>query len=291
MSTTVTPLHTPANELELFLRTHGLSPGDACHECGKAMDELSFGGCLHCDAPLQELCDHKHCVEVVLPIRDRSQSWTDPLSLCPRHEIEIAGEHQRAAALRWFPPYLQRKLAEGFVFLEHRRQLDVALERWLVTMRDDRYGRNSLYVYGAVGVGKTFATSWALYRALASKALDIGSALYVGEWDLVEAAKARFSDAVGTESRDLLSNARTAEVLLLDDLFSRGKGMYSPKSAETVGEILSHRFERGLATLITSNNPPMWLDVFDARVESRWSECGRMVRCDGRDMRKTGVPR
>lgn len=150
-------------------------------------------------------------------------------------------------------------------------------------------GRNSLLLSGPFGVGKT-----GLLTATMAHFLEQGnSGLWIEFYDLVLAVQAGYSDG---SSAQRMEAAREADWLLLDDVGDLERRSNGAIVAETddrrkiLYQILNHRHNNRLPTLITSNlNPGQFSQQFGARVTERVMESFAIVGIGGRNLRLANI--
>jgi DNA replication protein DnaC len=121
-----------------------------------------------------------------------------------------------------------------------------------------------LVLHGGFGCGKTH-----LAAAIVNDQLSRGgTALFVVVPDLLDHLRASFAPE-SEESYDVrFENVREAPLLVLDDL---GTQATTPWAAEKLFQILNHRYNARLATVITTNSD---LDSLDDRLRSRLGHFG-----------------
>jgi DNA replication protein DnaC len=116
-----------------------------------------------------------------------------------------------------------------------------------------------LVLLGGYGVGKTH-----LAAAIASHNLDLGKpAMFVVVPDLLDYLRASFSpnSEIGLDER--LDAIRETPLLILDDL---GAHHSTPWAQEKLYQIINHRYNARLATVVTTNQR---LEEIDPRISSR----------------------
>ena len=133
-----------------------------------------------------------------------------------------------------------------------RDPADFAL--WHAAFAACRYwhaARGTLYLFGPEGSGKT-VLSWCLARqALESEGppplwLSLPALL-----DLVEEAY-----GPGSPARDLEARAKTAGLLVLDEVAGPGSDRPRKKQRDCLFKIINHRADHKLPTVVTTNLPP-----------------------------------
>ena len=116
-----------------------------------------------------------------------------------------------------------------------------------------------LVLHGSYGCGKTH-----LAAAIVNERLRQGaSALFVVVPDLLDHLRAAFSPDSDETYDERFEAVRSAPLLVLDDLGTQAPTAWA---AEKLFQILNHRYNMQLPTVITSN---VSLDLFDPRLRSR----------------------
>jgi DNA replication protein DnaC len=119
-----------------------------------------------------------------------------------------------------------------------------------------------LLFLGSSGCGKTHLTC-----AIVNHRLSLGQpAFYIGVADLLDHLRSAFSPTSDVTYDELFEQVRNTPLLALDDLQVEGS---TPWAKEKLEQLLNHRFNAGLATVITTDVP---LEKFDDRLRSRLSE-------------------
>jgi DNA replication protein DnaC len=116
-----------------------------------------------------------------------------------------------------------------------------------------------LVLVGSSGAGKTHIAA-----AIANGCLERGTpALFVVVPDLLDHLRAAYKPDADVAYDELFEQVRSAPVLILDDL---GVQSATPWAQEKLFQIINHRFNARLPTIITTNVP---LSKFDDRMRSR----------------------
>lgn len=141
-----------------------------------------------------------------------------------------------------------------------------------------------LTLIGDHGPGKTqIATWWAAKRLEAGN----GAGLYTKTADLIGEIKATWSDggkSIGTEN-DILKKYRSAKYLVLDEFHERGASEWE---ARTINNILDHRYDSMLVTVIIANlSEADFQTQISPSIRSRAEETGGLIVCDWPSYRKS----
>ena len=116
-----------------------------------------------------------------------------------------------------------------------------------------------LVLSGPSGCGKTH-----LACAIASHCLSSGKpVLYIGTADLLDHLRSAFSPTSDTTYDELFEQVRNVPLLVLDDL---SLGSATAWAKEKLEQLLNHRFNARLATVITTDTP---LEKVDERLRGR----------------------
>jgi len=148
----------------------------------------------------------------------------------------------------------------------------------------ERFGRTFLLLSGGVGTGKTVAAASAAIAATKSGQ----RARFVKAGEL--STQSSFGDAAEARMAEL----RRADVLVIDDLgLERLHDMWK----QAFEDLIDHRWEEDLRTIITTNLPPTAdagrqsiRGVYGERVASRIRQKGLIVLCGTDDLRRTEAP-
>lgn len=113
-----------------------------------------------------------------------------------------------------------------------------------------------LVFFGPGGCGKTH-----LACAIANHCLNLGQpAFYIGAADLLDHLRRTFSPASDISYDELFEQVKNTPLLVLDDLSIEGATSWAKEKLE---QLLNHRFNARLATVITTDVP---LEKFDERL-------------------------
>ena len=110
-----------------------------------------------------------------------------------------------------------------------------------------------LVLVGPVGSGKTH-----LACAIANSRLSLGeSAFYVGAADLLDHLRGAFSPGSEVSYDELFDQVRSTPLLIVDDVHSGGA---TPWARQRMEQILNHRYNMKLPTVITTDMAPDEMD-------------------------------
>lgn len=126
-----------------------------------------------------------------------------------------------------------------------RAALETA-QSWLARWPEVTHG---LLFHGPPGAGKTHLAI-AIGRALIDKAAV--RVLFHEQRELLKSLQGTFDDRAPLREAEVLGPAQDAEVLILDDL---GAGRITAWSHEVLHDLIAHRYNRVLPTIITTNRP------------------------------------
>lgn len=125
-----------------------------------------------------------------------------------------------------------------------------------------------LFFYGQRGTGKTH-----LAAAIGNARLAMGqSAIFMVVPDLLGHLRATFSPHSDTTYDELFESLRDTSLLILDDLGSHAE---TPWAQEKLYQLINHRYNRRLPTVITMNveseeiDPRLWSRINDRRLTTR----------------------
>lgn len=133
-----------------------------------------------------------------------------------------------------------------------------------------------LVLYGAFGTGKTH-----LAVAIANEQLSRGEpAVFIVVPDLLDHLRSTFSPNSDVTYDELFETVRNTPLLVLDDL---GTQTSTPWAQEKLYQILNHRYNKALPTVITTNLGP---DEIEPRLRSRIGDSHLSKLCEIRDIDK-----
>jgi DNA replication protein DnaC len=139
-----------------------------------------------------------------------------------------------------------------------------------------------LLLLGTYGCGKTH-----LAAAIANRVVERGQpVLFVVVPDLLDHLRATFSPSSPVRYDERFEEIRDAPLLILDDL---GTQSSTPWAQEKLFQILNHRYNARLPTVITSNQR---LEAIDLRIRSRMvdPDLATIVTILAPDFRRSGEP-
>ena len=115
---------------------------------------------------------------------------------------------------------------------------------------------------GPVGSGKTH-----LLAAIVNRCLEMGvTAMYLSVPDLLDHLRAAYAPTSDTSYDQLFDHVRNVSVLALDDL---GAHSSTPWAQEKLYQLLNHRYNRQLATIVALNVP---MSHLDAQLRARFED-------------------
>lgn len=141
-----------------------------------------------------------------------------------------------------------------------------------------------LVLRGTQGVGKTH-----LAAAIAHRHLELGNSVYFAVVsDLLAHLRTTFAPSSEVSYDEVFDTIREVSLLVLDDL---GTQQSTPWAADTLFQLINHRYNCRIPTVITTN--AQFSNQIDARIQSRLSDLGlvRTVLIKGQDYRPRNVPR
>lgn len=180
----------------------------------------------------------------------------------------------------------------------------LTFQRWIFKIRDSRppagtpdyayhraraYAENPaendrpwLFLFGTKGTGKTH-----LAAAIGHARISLGQpAIFMVVPDLLDHLRATFSPNSETSYDELFESLRNTRLLILDDL---GTQSSTPWAREKLYQLVNHRYNRRLPTVITMNEE---VEEIDGRLWSRINDTSLTVRIDihGKDTRTSQEP-
>lgn len=133
-----------------------------------------------------------------------------------------------------------------------------------------------LILHGAFGTGKTH-----LAVAIANERLARGEpAVFIVVPDLLDHLRSTFSPNSEVTYDELFETVRNTPLLILDDL---GTQTSTAWAQEKLYQILNHRYNKGLPTVVTTNLSP---DDIEPRLRSRIGDSQLSKLCEIRDIDK-----
>ena len=184
---------------------------------------------------------------------------------CRCTEAKLAAEHARGVRSVSNLGALDRMTFDSFV--PDAAGLPEAIRRDLRTVYElsvsfARDPEGWLVLMGGYGAGKTH-----LAAAIANYRVALGyPALFVVVPDLLDYLRATFSPSSETGLDERMETIREIPLLILDDL---GAHNSTPWAQEKLFQILNHRYNNRLATVITTNQR---LEDLDPRIASRLAD-------------------
>ena len=231
--------------------------GELCPICGGA-------GYLIRDVPINHP-DFNNLIPCRCKIKDLEKKRRDDL-----HQMSNLGQLSRMTFDTFLPeglglPADKRRNLRGAY--DSAREYAQAPDGWLILM-------------GSYGCGKTH-----LAAAIANTVVERGEpVLFVIVPDLLDHLRSTFGPYSPVTFDERFESVRTARLLILDDL---GTQAASPWAQEKLYQILNHRYNAQLPTVITSNSQ---LEDFEPRIRSRMTDTdfARIAPILAGDFRQSG---
>jgi DNA replication protein DnaC len=195
-------------------------------------------------------------------------------------------EQQRVERLRTLSnlTHLSHKTFESFVPEGYGLRPDKAANLRHAFEEARQYAEQAegwLILFGGYGCGKTH-----LAAAIANQAIERGQAvLFVVVPDLLDHLRATFSPSSPVRYDQRFEEVRDAPLLILDDLGTQSSTAWAQ---EKLYQILNHRYNARLPTVVTSNQS---LEEIDLRIRSRMvdPDLATIVTILAPDFRRSGV--
>ncbi len=195
------------------------------------LDDPRFGQAARCECVLQETAERRH---------DRLQRYSN---LGPLTRLTFANLMTRGRS-----PNTRDQLRYQQC-VEDARAFAEKPEGWLTLI-------------GASGCGKTHIAA-----AVANRIVERGEpALFVVVPDLLDHLRASYAPGAEVGYDQLFEQVRNAPVLILDDLGTQSATAWAQ---EKLFQLINHRFNTRLPTIVTTNLP---LERFDDRLRTRLSD-------------------
>jgi hypothetical protein len=279
----------------MMLDLHGLAVGvSICDDCGAVVPEEPPEGrrivdrCLGCGRPFPTRCvgwpaadgEHHACADrTLLPAVPADGRWYA--------DAQCAGclrEERHANTLDWLAARVGEDVCEAAVSPANHGHQFKAVRALIDTLRLDGRGRpvlRAVGISGGVGSGKTTVVAAHVYNLIVGSGTRV---TWLPEGKLLQALKGQYQDGdAGLEAQATLARARMAPVLVVDEFGSWGWSGWTEHARRLLSELLVGRFDdTSVVTLLIGNEVIEWPD---SRVESRFHRCGRLVRCEGPDLR------
>lgn len=304
---TLTPLQT-------FVRCYAVDEGRKCPTCGRMLviaeqleaEGIARGRCLGCKRPLPKRCQNSGCADGVEPMawehKGKVIDWYDGGAYCERCTSDTARSGRHQGLVRSVPKLAALGAASWMPDVSWRNKVGGIARAWSTGAR----GITALYIHGPTGSGKSVAAAF-ICRRLYGDLGAVNGFVWTRERDVLDAHVAQYDSGEEpwqVERRaaavKLLEDVKTTPLLVLDEVFKGGAGRYTPAQIERMWDILSHRFDEQLYTVLCSNMPAwpgedsIWSLAFShgadrqcgATLESRFGACGEYVDANGRDRRK-----
>lgn len=140
--------------------------------------------------------------------------------------------------------------------------------------------KNSLYLWGDTGVGKTGLAVSIINELTAQDRRG----LYTSVWDMLEEIQERVAQDESPTARDIQMMYAKADVLILDEC---NIDNMTPTRKQRVGEIIDYRWQHALPTVITTNlNLSEFADMWGRRIGDRVGEMAHVIKVHGIKLRK-----
>ena len=146
------------------------------------------------------------------------------------------------------PKRYERCAFENFALWDAALEAPLAIAKEWFERWPDRVEQGLLF-WGPPGAGKTHLAV-AILRELAER--KGARVRFVEQRELLKELQATFDGVSGRAESDVLAPVLEAEVLLLDDL---GAGRTTAWAQDVMHDVLAHRYNRRLPTLMTTNRP------------------------------------
>lgn len=310
--------------LQILIRVYGIEPGWHCTGCGRPyeLDDLvrktgndgkpCYGACPGCRKPLPRRCATKGCAGLVDPLPGHGRRgssttlWYDGPPHCTTCDQNVVARTRATTMAARIPSMAMTAALSWLPDTPWRRTLSAIASTWAQGSRNVA----CLYIHGPVGTGKSVAAAFVVRRAYTALG-DAADFVWCTERQLLDAHRDRFDsgDAAWIKERasravDLIHGAKYKPMLVIDELWSGGAGGYTDKQVELVWDILSHRLDNRLLTILVSNTPylPDESDLLNTvwhfglghgadrqrgeAMASRFSLVGEEVEANGRDRRR-----
>lgn len=264
---------------------HDFSEGPyKCPTCSKLTtfaqmrEQLGDPRCISCERYLPRRCNGDGCDALVEGGGD-ADYYTPPWPFCSAC-LDSTARDEREQCLTRIHQRIRHAAVKGWEGrYEHRKEAGRHLASWLECKLGYDGGPSALYIWGNVGSGKTTIAARAAVKAV--HAGHVADLRWVREAEFVRAAKTQYSSEASSQ---LLEDMRHTALLIFDEMWT-SVDSYTDHVRTTMAELLSLRFEERRPTVMTSNEPPLFVQVLDTRVDSRFNGCARTIEVRGPDLR------
>lgn len=258
--------------IEIMARVYAIEPGWRCPGCARpymvedygrpdAAGRPAHGVCPGCRMPLPRRCTTSGCGGVVPPegqrhYRTGRMTYYHPGPYC---EPCIADADARARSERLGRSDIPKVTMTGACAWQTntswRRAIGTYAQAWSV----GQFGVSALYIHGPCGTGKSVAAAYMLRRLHQGTGKDF---LWTTERAILDAHRDRYDDgrepwrkAKVEKAVDLLLAVKHTPAVVIDEMWSGGCSGYTDRQIELVFDVLAHRFQDGLPTILCSNTP------------------------------------
>jgi DNA replication protein DnaC len=149
-------------------------------------------------------------------------------------------------------------------------------------------GKTFCLLLGTTGSGKTFAAVTAMAEVMYPRSFNAGyrATSTHEEWNGMMVKHGQLSGMLGVDGKKQRDALFNIDHLLIDDLRYGGEGMVTPAFVTAIDELIDHRLDHQLKTIITSNaNKDEFIKTYGERVWSRLKSSGLVYSSNSEDLR------